>query len=219
MSGTGSLCTMFAFAGVDDPNILHCTHKYFGDEYTGGEEKVIKELQSYFSAKPFKPFSVKFDQLKQMGEEGDYRALTTDERDAFHPELKQRLDAIHPDKWPEYLPHVTVGRNTDSLEKPIRDYVLMKDHVPIWSASQHQAKMSARLAAMEDEYTSKGQTMSDFNSAIDAAIDEVKGKPQQKTPEELLQNPLELLDDEQKPITNVDQGSEGQGGRPWGTVG
>lgn len=214
-----SLCAMFAFEGVDDANLLHCTHRYFGDEYTGGEEKVIKELQDYFAAKPFKSFRVKFDQLKQLGEEKDYRTLTTSEREPFLLDLKERLDKIHPDKWPEYIPHVTVGRNTDALDKPIRDYVLMKDHKPIWSAAQHTRRMRAQLVA---DFRGEGKSMEDF----EADLDEAAVGHRARTPEEMLQDPRELLDpdgtDAQRRAGQPNgawDDAEGRGSHKWGIVG
>lgn len=213
-----SLCTMFAFEGVDDPNLLHCTHRYFGDEYTGGEHKVIQALEAHFRSKPFKPFQVKFDQLKQLGKEGDYRTVTTSERDPFMLDLKAKLDEIHPESWPEYIPHVTVGRNTDAVDKPIRDYVLMKDGVPIWSAV---GSARGRLAKLSAEIKGKGQTMEDF----EAALDKVGTGPRKKTPQEMMQRPGDLLDpdetdtlEQQHALDDTWQAAEGAGDRAWGDV-
>lgn len=143
-SAPGSLCTMFAFEGVDDPNLLHCTHKYFG-EGTAKKAEVIRELERHFSEKPFKPFKVPFDQIDHLGD-GTYRVAKPQTTEPFLLDLKEKLDDLEKDSWPEYVPHVTVGRNTDSIDKPIRDYILMEDHKEVWSASKHMKRLHAETA-------------------------------------------------------------------------
>lgn len=142
----GSLCTMFAFQGVEDPNLLHCTHKYFGAG-TASKEDVIKELERHFGANPFKPFQADFNKIDHFGEDKDYRVVRPQSDEPFHLPLKAKLDALEPDKFPKYLPHVTVGRNVDKVDYPIRDYVLMEDHKPVWSAADTYQRLRAETRA------------------------------------------------------------------------
>jgi 2'-5' RNA ligase len=139
------LCTMFAFDGVDDPNLLHCTHKYFGE--STDRATVIRELEAFFAQQPFQPFRGRFTTLAHFGEDESYRVLLPDSTEPFLPALRGRLDAITPDQFPEYRPHVTVGRNTDEIDMPIRDYVLMEDHVKVWSAVEHAMALEAECRA------------------------------------------------------------------------
>lgn len=147
-----SLCTMFAFEGVEDPNLLHCTHKYFPADAGVSRGQLISVLEAHFKAQPFKPFDAHFSELvENFGSDGTYRVVMPRQPDDFHLELKAKLDELHPDKFPEYLPHVTVGRNTDSLAGRIRDYVLMDDHKLVWSASKDGKMARFRLSAKDLE--------------------------------------------------------------------
>lgn len=158
------LCAMFTFEGVADPDILHCTHKYFGDDYQGGQEVVTDVLLRYFSASPFRPFAANFSTLDKFGDDEDYRVVLADVPELFLPALKGMLDSICPDKFDEYRPHVTVGRNIDALELVVRDYVLLnEDHEVVFSAAAQAARLRSTY---EREYRGFGQSMTDFHTAL-----------------------------------------------------
>lgn len=129
-----TLCTMFMFKGVDYPDVMHVTHKYFGDEYKD-EEEIIKQLEDYFLENEFKEFKIPFDKIEHFGKEKNIKVLTPDKRyfDYFHPALKQQFDELRPDDYPEYKPHVTVTDNVDRVEIPVCRLVLTKGEDVIWS--------------------------------------------------------------------------------------
>lgn len=137
---------MFKFEGVDDANLLHCTHRYFADDSGVSRDQVITVLRNYFSAKPFQPFVVPFTKLTpEFGKDGTYRVVEPESNKHFLLDLKKLLDTLAPDAWPDYRPHTTVGRNTDEIVKPIVDYVLMDDHVEVWSAVKQMAMLEAEV--------------------------------------------------------------------------
>lgn len=127
------LCTMFVFDGVEYPDLLHVTHKYFGDY--DDEDKIISVLQSYFTNNKFEPFTVPFDQLDWFGENGDVKVLRPDSKYVkyFLPKLKKELDQLRADDYDEYKPHVSVSDNIDRIEIPIIGYVLCRGEEIIWS--------------------------------------------------------------------------------------
>lgn len=127
-------CTMFLFDGVDKPDVLHVTHKYFGKEYKD-KEKIIAAIEDWFKEHPFKEFTVKFDEEDWFGEDEDVRVLCPDSNKKFLLGLKDRLDELLPDKWPEYQPHTAVSSNVDSIDFPIVDYVLVNNGKVIWSVN------------------------------------------------------------------------------------
>lgn len=135
----GKYCTMFAFDGVEDPHLLHCTHKYFPDESQVTLQQIISTLERYFSERPFLKFKAPFTKLHEnFGKDGTYRVLEAESKEPFLLDLKAKLDELQPDNWPDYVPHVTVGRNTDSLNYDIRDYVVMSEGKVVWSAMEKQ---------------------------------------------------------------------------------
>lgn len=126
---------MFKFEGVDDANLLHCSHRYFPSDSGVTRDQVLKVISKYFSQNPFRQISLPFTKLtEEFGSDGTYRVVEPESNLPLLLDLKALLDEIMPDKWPVYRPHVTVGRNTDELLKPIVDYVLMDDHVEVYSA-------------------------------------------------------------------------------------
>lgn len=164
----GKFCTMFAFDGVDDANILHCTHKYFGAG-TATKEQIIRALEKHFSMKPFQRFKVAFTTIEQFGEAGDYRVLRPESNAHFMLDLKAELDKMEPDSFPEYKPHVTVGRNTDSIDMPFRDYVLMEDHKPVWSAVKHFKQLEKESRERMKGNRGKAMSMSERRRQLEDA--------------------------------------------------
>lgn len=113
-----------AFAFEDDPNDLHCTHKFMGDLDKDQEKLVKAVLDGYFKLKPFKKFKAKFDKEEFFGESEDVRVITTsDSKDKFHLELRDMLNPLREDDF-DYNPHVTCDE--DNLNKEFTRYVLMK---------------------------------------------------------------------------------------------
>lgn len=126
-------CTMFLFDGVDKPDILHVTHKYFGKGFKDDKE-IIEALEKYFKKNPFKSFTEVFDKEEFFGPDKDIRVLRPSSNKKFLPDLKEELEKIIVDKWPEYKPHTTVSANVDCIDYPIVDYVLVKGGKVVWSA-------------------------------------------------------------------------------------
>lgn len=127
-------CTMFMFDGIDKPDILHVTHKYFGKEFKD-EKDIIKVLKEFFDKNPFKPFTEIFDEEEFFGENNDIKVLRPKSNRNFLLDLKEKLEEIVKDKWPEYKPHTSVSANVDKIDYPIVDYVLTKGGRVIWSAT------------------------------------------------------------------------------------
>lgn len=133
------LCTMFLFDGITHPDVLHVTHKYFGKDYKDSEE-IVKVLKAYFKEKPFKEFTEKFEDEEFLGEDKDIRVLLPKSKDLFLLDLKDKLDELKKDKWPEYKPHASVSANVDKIDYPIVDYVLVKGGDVLWSAAGNLKK-------------------------------------------------------------------------------
>lgn len=127
------LCTMFVFDGVEYPDLLHVTHKYFGE--FDDEKAIIDVLESYFARDEFKPFTIPFDRLDWFGKDKDVKVLRPDDKylSLFLPKLKKQLDQLREDDWDEYKPHVAVSDNIDRIEIPIVGYVLCRGGDIIWS--------------------------------------------------------------------------------------
>jgi hypothetical protein len=118
--------TTFVFSG-HDPDDLHCTHKYFGEiDNDKKVERIIKVLDEHFEKNPFKKFTPSFNQEEFFGEKKDVRVLRPKkfDPDKFRIGLKDKLDKIQEDKWPEYKPHVT-SADLDEMKKPIVSYAFM----------------------------------------------------------------------------------------------
>lgn len=130
--GEDRYCTMFLFEGVDKPDILHVTHKYFGRDYKE-KEKIIETLEAWFKEHPFKEFTVNFDQEDWFGENEDVFVLRPKSNKEFLLDLKAKLDELLPDKWPEYKPHTSVSGNVECIDYPIVDYALVNNGKVVWS--------------------------------------------------------------------------------------
>ncbi len=128
------LCSMFIFDGVNHPDVLHCTHKYFGKDFKD-TDKVLEILKLWFKENPFKIIKESFDKEEFFGEKNDIRVLRPESNKKFLPELKDKLEELTPDKWPEYKPHVTVSANVDKIDIPIVDYALVKGGKVLWSVN------------------------------------------------------------------------------------
>lgn len=139
-------CTMFLFDGVDKPDILHVTHKYFDKSYKD-EDAILEVLKKWFKEKPFKEFTEKFDKEEWFGKDNDVRVLCPESNKKFLPDLKDKLDQLIPDKWPEYKPHTAVSSNVECIDFPVTDYVLVKNGKVIWSTNSKLYKSEILLKA------------------------------------------------------------------------
>jgi hypothetical protein len=117
--------TCFAYDGVH-PDELHCTHKYFKDQTPETMEQIRKIIDEHFKAKPFEPFTTRFDQVNMFGENKDVRVLrpAVDDLSLYHLDLKEKLDEFREDRFPDYCPHVTT--DLDVVEMPFARYCLLQ---------------------------------------------------------------------------------------------
>lgn len=125
---------MFLFQGYDNEslNVIHVTHKYF--DTTEKKEEILQSLKDHFNDAPFKPFPGLFDKVEMFGKDKDVRVLRPGAADAFLPDLKEKLDAIRKDDFPEYKPHVSVSQNVDKVDGVLDRYVLVQGGKVIWQA-------------------------------------------------------------------------------------
>ena len=129
------VCTMFMFEGCDIPDVLHCTHHYMGKGLTDKDIEKIKDiLIEYFKEKPFKTISKVFDKEEFFGENKDVRVLRPESKTGLLLDLRDQLNQLYPDKWPEYKPHVSVSQNVDKIDAPIVNYILCKGGEILWQA-------------------------------------------------------------------------------------
>jgi GNAT superfamily N-acetyltransferase len=131
-----SVCSMFMFEGVDHPDVLHVTHKYFSDSLSNSDkEQVLGILKDYFKKNPFEPIKTVFDKIEYFGEDKDIKVLRPKNSKLFLNDLKDKLDGIVVDKFPEYKPHVTVNDNMNKVDIPIIDYILIDSGDIVFRAS------------------------------------------------------------------------------------
>ncbi|MGL4401632.1 MAG: SprT-like domain-containing protein, partial [Luteolibacter sp.] len=125
---------MFLLKGYETGchDVIHVTHKYF--ETDEKKNAILETLQDFFLRAPFKPFSVKFDKVEMFGKDKDVRVLRPDSNGEFYIGLKEKLDALVPDKWPEYKPHISVSANVDSIDAELDRYVLVQGGKVLWQA-------------------------------------------------------------------------------------
>lgn len=131
-----NLCCMFLFDGVKHPDVLHVTHKYFKKFDDIDELKDI--LREYFDGHPMKEIKVTFDNIEMFGEDKNVKVLSPAKQKnrLFLLDLKEILDDIEADRWPEFKPHVAVSDNVDEIDYPIIDYVVVRGGKILWSARE-----------------------------------------------------------------------------------
>jgi hypothetical protein len=212
-AGPKGLCTMFLFEGVAHPDVLHVTHKYFGKEFQD-TRAVIEVLETYFRGFPFSPFRVVFDRLEYLGDKRDVKVLLphTDDNAPFLEGLKIRLDELVADKYPRYLPHVTVNDNVDYLDYPIVDFVLARGGEILWRAAvaNNAPTLSKKMTRISSMGVTKLRRLSE-TAENQRSIREVSGdirkagteeptapKPKEKSPEDMKRSPREFLSEESR---------------------
>lgn len=190
------LCCMFLFDGIDHPDILHVTHKYF--KPFDDKEKVIEILEEYFDQHPFEDIREVFDKEEFFGEEGDIRVLRPASSEKFLIDLKNKLDELEEDKWPEYKPHVTVNANTDVVDIPIVNYVLVQADKILWSLRPLDLEKSEEILqkgamkrlfgfnpqdmAPEDQFSTARWTVGGSDERYESTQALREGVPQTKDP-------------------------------------
>lgn len=182
----GKLCTMFLFEGIADPQVLHVTHKYFGKDFS--DVKAVTDiLETYFKACPFFPMRVRFNRIAMLGDSNEVKVLLpeNDDNAPFREGLKRRLDELVPDKYPRYLPHVSVNDNMDDCDIPLSDFALVKGGEVIWRASQmggtmDQPTVSSKLRSIRtgDELAKRRKKTRKLNE-ISEDIRKTGDKPKQ----------------------------------------
>ncbi len=126
----GKYWTAFRLDG-EDPNKLHCTHKYLGDlpnTPVADELEIELTISQYFAAHPLMPLRLVFDEPAMFGEAADVAVLVGDGPTAkltAYDGLRSQLGQFRDDDHPEYLPHVTT--NLSRVDARITGYVLMCD--------------------------------------------------------------------------------------------
>lgn len=135
------LCAMFLFKGVDHPDILHVTHKYFGKEFDD-ESGALEVIKKYFKEEPFKPFTVEFNNVEYFGKDKDVKVLrpSSEDKKKFLLPLKEQLDELIPDKFPVYKPHASVSANVDSVNIELSSYALVRGGTVVWCSDDSLIK-------------------------------------------------------------------------------
>jgi 2'-5' RNA ligase len=117
--------TCFYYEG-HHPDLLHCTHKYFGDLNKNEISVVTRILDNHFENNPFKSFKVNFGKEEMFGQDKDVRVLVpTDNKnyDKFLIPLRDKLNKFKTDDYDKYRPHVTT--NINKVDLPFKGYALM----------------------------------------------------------------------------------------------
>lgn len=111
-----------------DPNKLHCTHKFFGDISEKTARDVFNTLDEFFGLLPLDSPYLTFDRPALFGKDGDVEVLLADaesvEKIGRIGALRARLDSFRTDEYPEYLPHVTTP--LPKVEARVTGYALMR---------------------------------------------------------------------------------------------
>jgi SPP1 gp7 family putative phage head morphogenesis protein len=105
-------------------DVLHCTHKYLGKLTPAQVKTTEKIVDAYFAQrKPELPQAV-FAREEFFGPENDIRVLTPVGTADWWLDLRAALDeAIRPDDFPVYRPHVTTDREV--VGEPFESYALI----------------------------------------------------------------------------------------------
>lgn len=117
----------FAFKFAEEFGIpfCHCTHKYLGRVTQEILHKATYLVDQYFveNAKDLaQPRLWRFDRFALFGPEKDTPVLERRTTEGMLLELKGQMDAMVPDKWPTYKPHITIPREYEFLKlnmKPV----------------------------------------------------------------------------------------------------
>jgi SPP1 gp7 family putative phage head morphogenesis protein len=116
--------TAFLFAGVNNPEYLHCTHKYFGEVTPEQLSEIERMVALYFQERtPVAP-KVNFTVRKQYGELENVPVLCPDifSLGDFLPDLRESFRKFRQDDF-SYSPHVTT--ELDAVIVPIDRYALV----------------------------------------------------------------------------------------------
>lgn len=110
-----------------DPNKVHCTHKFLGELSDSDARKVHAILDAHFKAAPMRPYAVEFDRGALFGKNGDVPVLLATENTKAEifsfGDLRAKLDQFKDDDF-EYIPHVTTPEKY--LVGKFTGYVLMQ---------------------------------------------------------------------------------------------
>lgn len=122
--------TAFTFEG-HDPNDLHCTHKFLGEQTPETGELIRKTIDAFFNSGEgwdLIAYTLNFDEPALFGKEENVPVLLADTTSQSVIErflqLRSRLDGFRADDFPDYVPHVTCDLKT--FTGRISGYVLMQ---------------------------------------------------------------------------------------------
>ncbi len=90
--------------------LLHCMHKYLGEQTMGDMRRVVKLCDEFFETNPVFPYCI-FNEEDFFGvDKGSIRVLKSFvTANNFFPELRETLRHFREDDFPEYTPHITVN--------------------------------------------------------------------------------------------------------------
>ena len=117
--------TCFAFDGIE-PDDLHCTHKFLGEQSPGQLAEIKDVLEKHFRDNPHRTFTHRFSEPEMFGPNKDVRVLRLETHEIppeFLPDLREQLDRFRDDNYlGGYKPHVTTDQ--DVIDRPLSRYCL-----------------------------------------------------------------------------------------------
>jgi hypothetical protein len=101
---------------------LHLSHHYFRNLSNDQVQHVINTLKNHFTQNPLQAKPVQLNQVESFGPDKDIRVIVNDKLvPHLDPQLKQKLETLHPSNFPNYRPHVTTN-NHNAINSKISGY-------------------------------------------------------------------------------------------------
>lgn len=133
------LYTCFSFKNID-PDTLHCTHKYLGEQSEEKIELLLAHLKTYFRTPRDFP-RARFENEHFFGPDKNIRVLSPKSwqmRGWFY-ELRDSFISFRNDDYDNYHPHVTTEFES-VIDKPFSSYDLIRDKKVIGTWINPKAK-------------------------------------------------------------------------------